>query len=61
MTTQDYERIARVFANLRRDLSPDPEGDIEFGIGCLQERLADAFKAENPRFQRDLFDRACTP
>lgn len=54
--------VADTIAAARRDLRPDPEGDIEFGFGVLQERLGDAFGAVAiPYFDRPAFDSACKP
>jgi hypothetical protein len=61
VTAEDYKLVARVFAQARQDLNPNPDGDIEFGFSVLQERLADAMKAQNHRFRRGEFDAACKP
>lgn len=54
--------VADTIATARRDLQPDPEGDIEFAFSVLQERLAEAFEATTiPHFARAAFDTACKP
>ena len=43
--TPTQKLVADTIATARRDLYPDPDGDIEFAFSVLQERLADAFSA----------------
>lgn len=61
MTTSSTQAlVAGTIAQARRDLQPDPEGDIEFAFAVLQERLGDAFAATTiPHFDRAAFDAAC--
>lgn len=60
--TPTQRLVADTIATARRDLRPDPEGDIEFAFGVLQERLGDAFGAVAiPYFDRPAFDAACKP
>jgi hypothetical protein len=59
MSREDYTLVAQVFSEARRDMLPDPEGDIEFGFGVLQERFALAFEQQNPRFNATVFNAEC--
>ena len=55
MTKKDYERIAEVFA-------ADKPADMDRGYTWwpgLVNRLADALAADNPRFARAWFLKAC--
>ena len=54
MTRKDYELIAGVFAGFAQIT------DINETIGAdIAESLADEFEAENPRFNRARFLKAC--
>lgn len=54
MTRKDYELIAGVFAGFAQMV------DINETIGAdIAEDLADEFEAENPRFNRARFLKAC--
>jgi hypothetical protein len=54
MTRKDYELIAGVFANFGKMV------ELEETIGAdIARNLADALEGTNPRFNRELFLKAC--
>lgn len=56
MTRKDYVAIASVFAGMRADgFFTTDSGDLMF----LEERVAGVLAADNDRFDRDHFLRAC--
>ena len=55
MTRKDYQAIAKIFADLRRDDAP-----VDWvTIGTLEAKLADVFLDANPSFDRARFYFAC--
>lgn len=59
ITSETFQLVAHTLAGIRADLRPDPEGDIEFTINEVQERLALAFQEVNPAFNQTVFNAAC--
>lgn len=60
MHKQDYELIAKVFYEIRWDLLTGAlDCDAREVIRIAIVRMADAFKAENERFDQDVFIDAC--
>lgn len=57
MTRKDYEKIAAVIANARKELPGTEDATIDFLAG----ELADLFQSENPRFDRKKWMRAEDP
>lgn len=58
MTKKDYELIAQALA----DVSGNYEGEdwtVSGVLGLVSWKLADALQATNPRFNRELFLKAC--
>jgi hypothetical protein len=54
MTRKDYELIAGVFANFSKIV------ELEETIGAdIARQMADALEGTNPRFNRELFLKAC--
>lgn len=57
MTRKDYVMLARVIASHRAAYD---EGETQLiGADSLVERIADALAADNPRFDRARFLKAC--
>lgn len=55
MTKKNYVAIARIFKEAKKKAkNPD---EIEW----IQELLADYFRQDNPRFNKQTFDNACDP
>jgi hypothetical protein len=58
MTKKDYELIAQALA----DISENYEGDdwtVSGVIGLMAGKLANKLESENPRFNREMFLKAC--
>ena len=58
MTKKDYELIAWALA----DIGENYEGEdwtISGALGLVSWKLADALEATNPRFNREIFLKAC--
>lgn len=56
MTTKDYQAIAAVFARLGPN---QHSAEAEVMRRVLARGIADVMAADNPRFKRDDFLRAC--
>ena len=63
MTKKDYAAIAAVFKTATQDFQSKYPSDFEEGYRyeweCLRNGIADVFAADNPRFSRIQFYRAC--
>jgi hypothetical protein len=68
MTKQDYQKLARVIADLRRqdswyvDLRHEPGGQADMAVVAvaqIENRLADMLARERPEFNRARFFKAC--
>ena len=65
MTRKDYEAIAEVLANYRRDIRDFPSEILDHDIVAVEtinnvaQALARVFEQENPRFLRNTFIDAC--
>jgi hypothetical protein len=53
MTKRHFEAIAAILDGVRDDYRFDG------AVDAMANRMADYFKSENPRFDRDLFLAAC--
>ena len=58
MTRKDYEYVAQVIARIQQGLNT-PE--VEQASLAFATRMAAYFAADNPRFDRDRFMKACNP
>lgn len=56
MTKKDYELIAAQFRAVLRD---EWDANAHIAIRVLTDRIADALRYSNPRFNRDRFIAAC--
>ena len=65
MTRKDYEAVAEVLAEYRRDVRDFPSEVLDHDIVAIEtvnrlaECLAKVFEQDNPRFQRSRFVEAC--
>lgn len=55
MTRKDYVATAQIFDDLLGEIEYDSFEAVADAI----EKFADYFQADNPRFSRDVFYRAC--
>lgn len=53
MTRKDFELIAKVLADLNSDFNNGDDDTVSLSLVATE--LADALKAENPRFDRERF------
>ena len=58
MTRKDFERIAKIINDQAKDVTTGISDRVL--LNELANKFADNFKAENPRFDRDRFMRACS-
>jgi len=58
MTKQNYELVAKVFAEIDDAVTGDVD-TATYIIDTIMMRLADEFHAANPRFDRIKFIEAC--
>lgn len=59
MTKKDCEAIAKCIKDEWTDKYLDPNDAKNRAIFSLHKRIADVFKADNPKFNRDRFEKDC--
>lgn len=57
MTKKDYELIASTLAELMADFNNSGDDSVSLSLVCGE--LSDALAKENPRFNREIFLKAC--
>jgi hypothetical protein len=61
MTKKDYELIADTFRLAESVTATSGLYDAELALGLAATMLADRLERQNPRFNRELFIKACEP